>query len=155
MFRVLIPAAATLALIAAAAQSHSRTRAETDAPAPTPMAWHLSHEGDMAKLAYGLASSDQLLIMLTCAPGDARARSYGSVTPSGAERPEGPAPLDPLTGLAMAEVTMDLNAPALRTLRQEGRLPVVGQTGRASISAAEPDKAVIAGFFAHCAKTAA
>ena len=75
MFKVLIPAAATLALIAAAAQSQSRTRAETDLHDPRPMAWYLTHEGNMARLAYGLANSDQLLIMLTCAPGDARVRS--------------------------------------------------------------------------------
>jgi hypothetical protein len=155
MFKVLIPAAATLALIAAAAQSQSGTRAETDLHDPLPMAWYLSQEGDMARLAYGLANSDQLLIMLTCAPGDARVRSYGTVTPAGADLPEGPAPMDPLLGLAMAGVTMDVNAPALRTLREEGRLPVLAQTGRSTLSAAEPDKAVIAGFFAHCAKTAA
>ncbi|MBU1326073.1 MAG: hypothetical protein KJ676_12595 [Alphaproteobacteria bacterium] len=159
MFKVLIPAAATLALVAFAAQS--RSEPVVDAPAsgtPTPeatLAWHLSHEGGMAKLAYGVAHSDQIVIMLTCRPGDARAQAFGVVTPAGVAVVDGPAPVDPLTGLAMADVAVDMGSSALTSLRAGGRLPVVGEAGRADLPVTPGDKAVIDGFFAHCGATRA
>lgn len=159
MFKVLIPAAATLALVAFAAQSHSEPVA--DAPAPgvagdeATLAWHLSHEGDMAKLAYGVAHSDQIVIMLTCTPGDAQARAFGVVTPLGVKLAEGPAPVDPLSGLAMTDVAVDLTSRALTALRTEDRLPVVGEAGGVNLPVTPGDKAVIDGFFAHCGATQA
>jgi hypothetical protein len=159
MFKVLIPAAATLALVAFAAQSHSEPVVEgpvTDAVVTeATLAWHLSHEGDMAKLAYGVAHSDQIVIMLTCSPGDARAQAFGVVTPAGVTVEDGPAPVDPLTGLAMTDVAVDMSSSALTALRTDDRLPVVGEAGRADLPVTPGDKAVIDGFFAHCGATRA
>ena len=155
MFKVLIPAAATLGLVAFAAQSHSQPALDTASVDDTTLAWHLSHEGDMAKLAYGVAHSDQIVIMLTCAPGDAQAQAFGVVTPAGATAGAGPAPVDPLTGLAMTDVAVDMNSAALSALRDSGSLPVVGEAGHAELPVTAGDKAVIAGFFSHCGATRA
>lgn len=157
MLKYLIPTVATLGLAAFAAKSHSEA-VIVDAPLPdsveASMGWHLSHEGDMAKLAYGLANSDQIVIMLTCAPGDRAAEAFGVVVPEGAAVSEGPVPVDPLTGLAMSETSVALNSRALTALRQGAPMPVVGEAGRASLPVGG-DKAVVDGFFAHCASTPA
>ena len=79
MFKFAIPAVAALGLIAVAA--HSRAN-NADGANVVPMSWHLSHEGSMAKLAYGVANSDQLALMRTCAPGQAQAIVYGEVQPA-------------------------------------------------------------------------
>lgn len=157
MFKVLIPAAATLGLVAFAAQSHSEPVVDAHvvgSAAPT-LGWHLSHEGDMAKLAYGLANSDQIVIMLTCSPGDAQAQAFGVVTPVGAVAQDGPVPVDPLTGLAMSDAPVDLRSGAMTALRTADRLPVVGEAGPADLPVTRGDKAVIDGFFAHCGATRA
>ena len=50
MLKFAVPAVAALGLIAFAAQSRA-TNVEADAqPVAAPMGWHLSHEGEMAKL---------------------------------------------------------------------------------------------------------
>lgn len=154
MLKYLIPAAATLSLVAFAAQSRSESVID-ETPLDGALAWHLSHEGDMAKLAYGVANSDQIVIMLTCAPGDAKAQAFGVVTPAGAATETGPAPVDPLTGLAMTDVAVDMNSAALTALRDDDRLPVVGEAGRADLPVTAGDKVVIDGFFAHCGGTRA
>ena len=103
MLKYLIPVAATLSLVAFAAQSRSEAVID-ETPLEGGLAWHLSHEGETAKLAYGVAHSDQIVIMLTCAPGDRQVQAFGVVTPTGAAVEEGPVPVDPLTGLAMSDV---------------------------------------------------
>ncbi|HEX8661074.1 MAG TPA: hypothetical protein VF686_04345, partial [Brevundimonas sp.] len=82
MLKFAIPAVAALGLIAFAAQSQA-TNSDARTGAAAPMAWHLSHEGDLAKLAYGVANSDQLALMLTCEPAQAQAVVYGDVKPAG------------------------------------------------------------------------
>ncbi|HEV2081073.1 MAG TPA: hypothetical protein VGR32_01330 [Brevundimonas sp.] len=154
MLKYLIPVAATLSLVAFAAQSRSEAVID-EAPLDGALAWHLSHEGETAKLAYGVAHSDQIVIMLTCAPGDRQVQAFGVVTPAGAAVEEGPAPVDPLTGLAMSDVAVGLNSRALTSLRDGGVLPVVGEAGPADLPVTRGDKAVIDGFFTHCGATRA
>jgi hypothetical protein len=154
MLKYLIPVAATVAFAAFAAQSRSEAVVD-ETPVDGRLAWHLSHEGDMAKLAYGVAHSDQIVIMLTCAPGDAQAQAFGVVTPAGVAVQEGPAPVDPLTGLAMADVAVDMNSRTMASLRDGGAMPVVGEAGPADLPVTPGDKAVIDGFFAHCGATRA
>eukprot|EP01036_Dinobryon_divergens_P054361 gene54361-72643_t len=75
MFKVLIPAVAALGLVAFAAQSRD-VAPEVDAQgvmAAPVMGWSVHHEGALAKLAYGVAHSDQLALMVTCMPGDTTA----------------------------------------------------------------------------------
>ena len=155
MFKVLIPAAAVLSLVAFAAQGRSEPVVAEDIPmlAPAPMGWHLSHEGEMAKLAYGVANSDQLVIMLTCMPGDARASAYGVVSPAGVDGAQTPTPVDPLTGLAMEETSLALSSAPLTALREQAALPVVGEAGRAALPVTSADRDAVQGFFAHCGAT--
>ncbi|HEV7228575.1 hypothetical protein [Brevundimonas sp.] len=154
MLKYLIPVAATVAFAAFAAQSRSEAVID-ETPVDGRLAWHLSHEGEMAKLAYGVAHSDQIVIMLTCAPGDARVQAFGVVTPAGVAVEEGSVPVDPLTGLAMTDVAVDVNSHALSSLRDGAALPVVGEAGQADLPVTQGDKAVIDGFFAHCGATRA
>lgn len=152
MFKVLIPAAAALGLVAFAAQSQSADPM-TEANAH-PMAWHLSHEGAMAKLAYGVANSDQLAVMMTCEPGDRTAAVYGAVQPVGARLIQasmtGPAEIDPMTGGLAEESRIGLSDPALRALVQDGALPVRGDAGRGSLPADKDERRMIADFLAYC-----
>ena len=152
MFKVLIPAAAALGLVAFAAQSQSADP-RTDANA-LPMAWHLSHEGAMAKLAYGVANSDQLAVMMTCAPGDRVAVVYGAVQPVGARLIQtsmsGSAEIDPMTGDLARESRIGLTDPALRSLVEDGALPVRGDAGRGSLPADRSERRMIADFLSYC-----
>ena len=93
MFKTLIPAVACLGLVAFAAKTQPVVAALDPADAVQTMAWHISTEGEMAKLAYGVANSDQLAMMVTCAPGDATAAVYGDVRPAGAGA-EAASPMD-------------------------------------------------------------
>ena len=71
MFKVLIPAVAALGLVAFTAQTQ-----EASAPAQPGMAWHLVQEGEMAKLAYGMADN-----LLTAASMDGFKYLFGNVNP--------------------------------------------------------------------------
>lgn len=154
MLKYLIPAAATLSLVAFAAQSRSESVID-ETPLDGSLAWHLSHEGGTAKLAYGAANSDQIVLMLTCERGDRAVQAFGVVTPAGAQVPEGPAPVDPLTGLAMADVAVDMSSNAMTALRNGVGMPVTGEAGPAELPVTRGDKVVIDGFFAACGATSA
>jgi hypothetical protein len=153
MLKYLIPAFATLSLAAFAAQSRSEAVID-ETPLDGALAWHLSHEGKTAKLAYGVANSDQIVLMLTCDPGDGAVQAFGVVTPFGADVKDGPAPVDPLTGLAMADVAVDMSSTAMQALKVGAPMPVAGEAGRAELPVTRGDKVVIDGFFAHCDATA-
>ncbi len=149
MFKFLIPAAAALTLGAFAVQSQSAD-ATSDAVGSA-MGWHLSHEGRMAKLAYGVANSDQLALMLTCSPGERTAVAYGDVRVAGAQliqASNAPTQLDPMTGEPEMRVT--LANPALQTLATRGSLTVVGDAGQAQISANKDERRLVADFLAYC-----
>ena len=87
MFKILVPAVAAIGLVALAAKTQAvaseDTTAVTQSIAAEPvLGWYVSYEGSMAKLAYGVANSDQLSMMVTCAPGDRSAVIYGDVVPA-------------------------------------------------------------------------
>ena len=151
MFRFAIPAIAALGLIAAAAQSGA---ANTDAPpAPDGMGWHLSHEGSMAKLAYGLPNSDQLALMMTCEPGRSTATVYGDVQPASPRlihASTGPAEIDPLGGGLLDESRIPTSDPVLRRLARTGTLAVDGDAGRFELTATVTERRMIGDFFAWC-----
>lgn len=153
MFKVLIPAAASIALVAFAAQP--QTVESSTAPA---MAWHVSHEGSMAKLAYGVANSDQLALMITCSPGDRTAVVYGEVQPDSPRliaASHGPAPLDPLSGGDAFESRVPLGDASLTGLAARGSMPVLGEAGRFELKADRDERAVIAGFLSYCGSSRA
>lgn len=151
MFRFAIPAVAALGLIAAAAQSGATNSASQ--PAADGMGWHLSHEGSMAKLAYGLPNSDQLALMMTCEPGRPTATVYGDVQPDSprlVHASSGPAEIDPLGGGLLDETRIPTADPVLRRLVRTGTLAVDGDGGRFELTATSKERRLIGEFFAWC-----
>lgn len=151
MLKFAIPAVAALGLIAFAAQSSaSNSDARTG---PGAMSWHLSHEGALAKLAYGVENSDQLALMMTCEPGRTQATVYGDVqpvTPRLIHASMNEAAIDPLDGELTDETRISLNDPTLRDLARKGTLAVEGDAGRFELTATPKDRAQIDAFFAYC-----
>lgn len=150
MFKILIPAAASIALVAFAARTQPVEPAAMEAPA---MAWHISREGEMAKLAYGVANSDQLALMIACAPGDTTAIVYGDVqpdTPRLIQASLGPAPLDPLSGGEAEESRVALTDSSLTGLATRGAMRVVGDAGHFTLTASPEERQAIAGFLSYC-----
>lgn len=151
MLKFAIPAVAALGLIAFAAQSSA---SNSDAMvAPGAMGWHLSHEGRMAKLAYGVENSDQLALMMTCEPGRSQAVVYGDVQPASPRLIQASmteTAIDPLSGELADESRISLNDPTLRDLVRRGVLNVEGEAGTFQLTATAQEKAVIGEFFAYC-----
>jgi hypothetical protein len=151
MFKIAIPAVAALGLIAFAAQSQPTVSDARTGVAP--MGWHLSHEGMMAKLAYGVANSDQLALMLTCEPGQSQAAVYGDVRPTRAGQTNASTAavaIDPLGGGLADEARIALDAPAMQKLARGGKLPVDGEAGRFELKATSRERGLIGAFFAYC-----
>ena len=151
MFKFAIPAVAALGLITVAAQSQA-THADPQGPAPA-MGWHLTHEGALAKLAYGVANSDHLALMMTCEPGQAQAVIYGDVHPSSPRLTRvsnGPMAIDPLSGGLADEARLPLGDPALTALALKGRLAVEGEAGHFELTADNDERRLIRSFFAYC-----
>jgi hypothetical protein len=157
MFKILVPAVAALGLVAFAAKtqdwSHEQADTAVVASAASPvlarvmapvMGWHLSYEGPMAKLAYGVENSDQLAMMVTCAPGDRSAVLYGDVLPAS------PRLAQASMGGEGDEARMPLTDPALQGLARNGVMPVVGEAGPTRISATADERRVVSGFLAYC-----
>lgn len=150
MFKLLVPAAAALGLIAFAAE----TRSKGLEAQPSPMGWHLSYEGEMVKLAYGVANSDQLALMLTCSPGDGAAVAYGDVRPAGARLVRASAAsIDPLSGQLQQDARVSLDDPSLKDLARRGRLAVDGDAGRALLPATKEERRLAETFLSYCAAT--
>ena len=153
MFKFAIPAVAALGLIAVAAQSRATNAdvvVETGVP---PMGWHLSHEGAIAKLAYGVANSDQLALMMTCEPGQAQAVVYGDVQPASPRLLKASmtsAAIDPLSGGLADEARISLRDPALQKLALSGKLEVEGDAGHFELTANADERRLVREFFAYC-----
>ncbi|NBW07764.1 MAG: hypothetical protein EBR82_07035 [Caulobacteraceae bacterium] len=148
MFKVLVPAVAALGLVAFAAKtqdwSHDAEPAAVAAMATPVMGWHLSYEGPMAKLAYGVENSDQLAMMVTCAPGDRSAAVYGDVLPAS------PRLAQASMGSMEDEARIPLTDPALQSLARNGVMPVVGEAGPTRIHASDAERQVVSGFLSYC-----
>jgi len=152
MFKFAIPAVAALGLIAVAAQSRATDTAPETGMA-TAMGWHLSHETEMAKLAYGVANSDQLALMITCEPGQAQAVIYGDVQPVSPrvlKASMNSAAIDPLSGGLADETRISLGDPGLQKLAHSGRLTVEGDAGHFELTANGEERRLVREFFAYC-----
>lgn len=151
MFKILIPAVAAMGLVAFAAQT--RTPAYDAHAAPVEMGWHLSHEGTMAKLAYGVENSDQLALMMTCEPGHSSVEVYGSVQPVAPnliQAADRAGELDPLSGGDASEVRILLRDPTLQSLASRGLMRVRGDAGEFDLPAAPDERRIAADFLAYC-----
>jgi len=150
MLKFVIPAVAVLGLTAVAAQSYAPEVAQVRTPS---MAWHISHEGTMAKLAYGVENSDLLALMITCVPGDRSAVIYGDVQPSAARLTQvsfGATRPDPLSGGDADETRISLRDPALRGLAERGQIRVSGDAGEVTLKASREEQRAIGEFLAYC-----
>lgn len=167
MFKILIPAVAALGLVAHAAQSYTAedgapvalverlaTTPVEIAPAAPALGWHFHTEGDTAKLAYGVANSDQLVLMLMCKDGEDKVSTLGSVravadTASGQTSYE-----DPMTGGILHESEIDKHDAALADLAKTGKITVVSDQGKVTIESvpgsAVADQEAVNAFFASC-----
>ena len=152
MFKVLVPAVAALGLVAFAAQSRDvAPEIETQGVMAAPvMGWSVHHEGALAKLAYGVANSDQLALMVTCIPGEATAAVYGDVQVEGARLTHASYEIDPLSAGDAEETTIRVNDPALAGLAQNGRMTVVGDAGRFQLAASSEERRLVRDFLAYC-----
>lgn len=148
MFKYALPALAAVGLVAIAAQSQA-----TNTTATPGMGWHLSHEGEMAKLAYGLENSDQLALMMTCEPGQTQAVVYGDALPREARliNASMETAIDPLSGGLAEESRIGLNGRAIQGLVQHGELAVETEAGVDELTASRDERRVIAGFVSYCA----
>lgn len=152
MFKVLVPAVAALGLVAFAAQSRDvAPEAEAAGVVAAPaMSWSVHHEGALAKLAYGVANSDQLALMVTCMPGDTTAAVYGDVQIEGARLTQASLQIDPLSGGEADETLIPVNDPSLAGLARDGRMTVVGDAGRFQLAASGEERRVVRDFLAYC-----
>ncbi len=122
-------------------------------PVDNGMVWLMTHEGSTAKLAYGLPNSDQLALMMICAPGDASAVVYGDVQPQAARLTQAsytPTLMDPLSGGDALEARIRLNDPSLVHLADRGSLTVADDAGRYTLTADREDRRVVQNFLAYC-----
>ena len=150
MFKFAIPAVVALGLIALTARSQaSNLDVQTEA---TPMGWHLSHEGTLAKLAYGVENSDQLALMITCEPGQTQAMLYGDVQPASTRQVKASAStrIDPLSGGLTDEARISLRDPTLQQLALYGRLAVEAGADAFELSASPAERRQIRAFLAYC-----
>ena len=150
MLKIAVPAVAALGLIAFAAQSQA-TDSDVQ-PGLAQMGWRLSHEGSLAKLAYGVENSDQLALMMTCEQGQTQATVYGDVQPVGPRvlKTSMSAAIDPLSGGLTDETRISVRDPALQRLARSGKLAVEAETGRFELSATQAERRLIGEFFAYC-----
>jgi len=157
MFKVLIPAVAALGLVAFAAQSRDvAPEVETAGVMAAPvMSWSVHHEGALAKLAYGVANSDQLALMVTCMPGDATAAVYGDVQVEGARLTQASLQIDPLSGGDAEETRISVNDPSLAGLARNGRMTVVGDAGRFQLAASGEERRLVRDFLSYCSSNRA
>ena len=151
MFKILIPAVAAMGLVAFAAQTRTPTYDVT--AAPVAMGWHRSHEGSLAKLAYGVENSDQLALMMTCEPGRSSVVVYGVVQPVAPvliQASDRAVELDPLSDGDASEVRIAVRDPGVQSLASRGVLRVRGDAGDFDLPAAPDEQRVAANFLAYC-----
>jgi hypothetical protein len=151
MFKMLLPAVATLGLVAFAAESGAGAPPQDTTVSTPAMGWSVHHEGALAKLAYGVANSDQLALMVTCMPGDTTAVVYGDVQPDGARMTRASLEIDPLSGGEAEEMRVPVGHPGLANLAARGRMTVVGEAGRFELGATTKERRLVADFLAYCA----
>lgn len=146
MFKILIPAVAIVGLAAFAAQTQPVMGGVDPANNDPTMTWHLSTEGPVAKLAYGVAHSDFLAMMVTCAPGDETAEVYGDVKPVNA-RAEKDSPF--------GEAKIAVGDAGLRDLAEKGAIRVSGEAGVFNLRASPQERRAIGQFLSYCGRKGA
>jgi hypothetical protein len=129
--------------------------------APAEFAWSYSvNPGEGAKLAYGRPQSDDVLVLMVCAPGGAEVSLSASglsgarmMLASGQARTSVQGSVsqgfDGEDGLV--EASLPARAPALAAFRQSGDLNMTSGGRTVSLSAVDADRSAVKRFFAACA----
>ena len=149
MLKIVVPAIAALGLLTTAAQTQS---AALDSASGQPVAWHLSHDGERAKLAYGVSNSDHLALMVSCAAGNPDVAVYGDVRPIGVSTRTDPGPFapDPLSGGDASEAVVPLSVAGLGDLSRRGRMTVTSDEEVFQLVATQHERRVVDRFLAYC-----
>jgi hypothetical protein len=149
MLKILVPAVAAFGLLSAAAQTQS---AAVDNISGAPAAWHLSQDGEVAKLAYGAPDSDHLALMVTCAAGETDVTVYGDVRPVGMSVPSVTTAFapDPLSGGDASETVVPLLNAGLGDLSRKGRMTVMSDDGIFQLAATRQERRIVDRFLAYC-----
>ena len=149
MLKILVPAVAALGLVTTAAQTQSAALQGATGQA---VAWHLSHDGEMAKLAYGVSNSDQLALMVTCSAGSTDVAIYGDVRPIAVKQrsDSGPSAPDPLSGGDATEAVVPLSDAGLADLSRRGRMTVTSDEQTFQLAATQQERRVVDRFLAYC-----
>mgnify|MGYP000244664708 CR=1 FL=1 len=165
MLKILIPAVAALGLVAHAAQSHTagdsapvvpvKTVAATPVDVAPVMDWHFHNDGDTAKLAYGIANSDQLVMMLTCEAGKDTIATLGSVRAIARTAANETSYEDPMTGSVLHESDINSDDAAMTELAETGSMRVFSARGQVALGSDAADTSAVKAFFAYCGSAAA
>lgn len=120
---------------------------------------YYSDEGETAKLAYGVANSDDVGLMLECEKGSKSVTVTDTVRKgagpgisliSGAQRTNLSAKRQSMEGATLLFATTRTDAAALAAFRTSGELQVISGTVRYGVTATSAEKAGVKRFFAAC-----
>ena len=126
------------------------------------MAWSLQHsEGEGAKLAFGQPSSDNVLIMMTCAPQSGQvlvsltaeadaAPDIELVSRTTHSRLDGETAPAMGEGAILIEAETGLSDPALASFARTGDLAVLEAGRRATLPVRAAERETVRDFFAAC-----
>ena len=126
--------------------------------APTDFAWsYAENPGEGAKLAYGRPQSDEVLLMMTCAPGHDVLLSAAAVggakmmlTSGDAKTSLDGVVTDGFDGVGFVEATTSSRGPALRGFRQSGALTMTSGGRTFEMAALGADRPAVRRFFNAC-----
>ena len=127
------------------------------------LGWSLHHaEGEGAKLAYGQAASDNVLLMMTCqprsgqvlvsmtAPAGATPTSIELTSSGRSSRLNGAATPAMAEGASLIEAMAPANDPALLNFARTGDIAVVENGRPAQMPVRRAERAAVSDFFAQC-----
>lgn len=127
------------------------------------LGWSLHHaEGEGAKLAYGQAASDNVLLMMTCqprsgqvlvsmtAPAGATPTSIELTSSGRSSRLNAAAAPAMAEGASLIEAMAPANDPALQNFARTGDIAVVENGRPAQMPVRRAERAAVSDFFAQC-----
>jgi hypothetical protein len=126
--------------------------------APSDFAWSFAHNpGEGAKLAYGRPQSDEVLVMMTCAPGSQVLLSAQAISGSRLMLTSGEAKTsldgavtEGFDGQGFLEATTSSKGPALSGFRQSGDLTLTSGGRTFEMAALDADRPAVRRFFNAC-----
>ena len=132
--------------------------ASTPAADMQDFAWsYADNPGEGAKLAYGRPQSDEVLLMMTCAPGDGVVLSAAAIGGAKLMLASGEARTsldgvvtDGFDGVGFVEATTSSHGPALKAFRRSGDLTMTTGARRFQMAALDADRPAVRRFFNAC-----